>query len=273
MSHRKAVVLTCIVALMWSLAGLNIKMISLTPYAISCGRSLIAAVVLFPWILKRGTLKLDRYAFGGAVCYLIFNYCFTVSTKLTTSAFAIMMQYTAPIYVAVFSRIFLKEKITKTDMACMASVFGGMLLFFSDGTGGGNPLGNAVAVVNGISFAGISMFLQMQKEGNPENSFFFGNVLAAIAGFPFLIQSGIPGASDTAFLILAGLLSAVSYTIYASASKGLSALESVLIPVIDPVMNPVWVFLFLGERPGWMSIIGAAVILTAVSIKVLKCQR
>ena len=70
------------------------------------------------------------------------------------------------------------------------------------------------------------------------------------------------------FLLLAGLLVAVSYTLYARASTGLSALETVLLPIIDPVMNPVWVFLFLKERPGVLTLVGAAVILVAVTVRV-----
>lgn len=269
MNHKKAVILTCIVALMWSLAGLNIKMISLTPLAIASGRSFIAALLMLPSVIKSRRWKMSRYVSGGALCYLIFNYSFTLSTKLTTSAFAIMMQYTAPIYVAVFSWLFLKQRISRKDIACMVFVFAGMLLFFSDGAGGGSPVGNAIAVLNGISFAGISIFLQLEKDGRPEQSFFWGNVFAAAAGLPFLLEGGAPGMGNIFFLLLAGILSALSYSLYAWASKGLTALETVLIPVIDPVMNPVWVFLFLGEKPGLMSIAGAAVILAAVTLKCL----
>ena len=95
MSHKKAIAITCFVALMWSLAGFNIKMIEWSPYAIAAGRSLVAVILLAPMVLRKGFQKIDRYVIGGAICYAAFNYCFITSTTLTSSAIAIMMQYTA----------------------------------------------------------------------------------------------------------------------------------------------------------------------------------
>ncbi|MEG1932811.1 MAG: EamA/RhaT family transporter, partial [Pygmaiobacter sp.] len=82
MNHKKAMLLTCFVALIWSLAGLNIKMITWTPYAIAGGRSLVAALLLTPLVLKSGKICFNRYVMGGALCYAAFNYCFIISTKL-----------------------------------------------------------------------------------------------------------------------------------------------------------------------------------------------
>ena len=116
MNHKKAILLTVCVAVLWSLAGLNIKMISWPPYAIAGGRSVIASILLYPLLKRGGNIKIDKYVIGGALCYASFNYCFNISTKLASSAIAIMMQYTAPIYVAILAWIFLKEKITKADI-------------------------------------------------------------------------------------------------------------------------------------------------------------
>lgn len=268
-------VLTCLVALMWSLAGLNIKMIHWPSCAIAGGRSLIAALLIFPMVLKSKNRAVNRYVIGGALCYVAFNYCFIISTMLATSATAIMMQYTAPIYVAVFSWLFLKERISKADIVSMIFVFGGMLLFFMDAAGGGSTLGKLIAVLNGVTFAGISIFLRLQKDGNPVMSMFLGNALSAVAGIPFMVPAGAPDFSSLLFLLLAGGLAAVSYSLYALASTGLSALETVLIPIIDPTMNPVWVFLFLGEAPGAMSVAGACVVLVSVTVRVvygIKCE-
>ena len=98
---------------------------------------------------------------------------------------------------------------------------------------------------------------------------YFGNVISAVVGLPIMWKAGLPDTTSILFLLLAGLLVAVSYTLYAKASTGLSALETVLLPIIDPVMNPVWVFLFLHERPGLLTIVGAAVILVAVTVRVV----
>ena len=269
MSHKKAIAITCFVALMWSLAGFNIKMIEWSPYAIAAGRSLVAVILLAPMVLRKGFQKIDRYVIGGAICYAAFNYCFITSTTLTSSAIAIMMQYTAPIYVALLSWLFLQERVGWADIISVGFVFLGMIFFFLDSNSGGSLKGNIVSIFNGITFAGISIFLRLQKDGNPALSMYLGNVISAVAGLPIMWNAGMPDTISLLFLLLAGLLVAVSYTLYAKASTGLSALETVLIPIIDPVMNPVWVFLFLDERPGALTIVGAAVILVSVTIRVV----
>ena len=269
MSHKKAIATTCFVALMWSLAGFNIKMIEWSPYAIAAGRSLVAVILLAPMVLRKGFQKIDRYVIGGAICYAAFNYCFITSTTLTSSAIAIMMQYTAPIYVALLSWLFLRERVGWADIISVGFVFLGMIFFFLDSNSGGSLKGNIVSIFNGITFAGISIFLRLQKDGNPALSMYLGNVISAVAGLPIMWNAGMPDTISLLFLLLAGLLVAVSYTLYAKASTGLSALETVLIPIIDPVMNPVWVFLFLDERPGALTIVGAAVILVSVTIRVV----
>ena len=269
MSHKKAIAITCFVALMWSLAGFNIKMIEWSPYAIAAGRSLVAVILLAPMVLRKGFQKIDRYVIGGAICYAAFNYCFITSTTLTSSAIAIMMQYTAPIYVALLSWLFLRERVGWADIISVGFVFLGMIFFFLDSNSGGSLKGNIVSIFNGITFAGISIFLRLQKDGNPALSMYLGNVISAVAGLPIMWNAGMPDTISLLFLLLAGLLVAVSYTLYAKASTGLSALETVLIPSIDPVMNPVWVFLFLDERPGALTIVGAAVILVSVTIRVV----
>ena len=269
MSHKKAIAITCFVALMWSLAGFNIKMIECSPYAIAAGRSLVAVILLAPMVLRKGFQKIDRYVIGGAICYAAFNYCFITSTTLTSSAIAIMMQYTAPIYVALLSWLFLRERVGWADIISVGFVFLGMIFFFLDSNSGGSLKGNIVSIFNGITFAGISIFLRLQKDGNPALSMYLGNVISAVAGLPIMWNAGMPDTISLLFLLLAGLLVAVSYTLYAKASTGLSALETVLIPIIDPVMNPVWVFLFLDERPGALTIVGAAVILVSVTIRVV----
>ena len=269
MSHKKAIAITCFVALMWSLAGFNIKMIEWSPYAIAAGRSLVAVILLAPMVLRKGFQKIDRYVIGGAICYAAFNYCFITSTTLTSSAIAIMMQYTAPIYVALLSWLFLRERVGWADIISVGFVFLGMIFFLLDSNSGGSLKGNIVSIFNGITFAGISIFLRLQKDGNPALSMYLGNVISAVPGLPIMWNAGMPDTISLLFLLLAGLLVAVSYTLYAKASTGLSALETVLIPIIDPVMNPVWVFLFLDERPGALTIVGAAVILVSVTIRVV----
>ena len=268
-SHGKAILITCCVALLWSLAGFNIKMIDWSSYAIAGGRSIVAVCILTPLVWGSANRKIDIYVLGGAVCYAAFNYCFIASTKLTTSATAITMQYTAPVYVALLSWIFLRERITKSDIINIIFVLIGMLLVFTDSTRSGNMIGNIIAVFNGITFAGVAIFLRKQKEGNPVMSMYLGNAFSGIIGVPFIIKSGIPDLPSILFLLLAGTLMGLTYMMYAKASMSLSAFETVLLPILDPVMNPVWVYLILHEIPGMMTILGNVVILISVTAHIM----
>ena len=144
-----------------------------------------------------------------------------------------------------------------------------MVLFFMDQAGGGSIAGNVVAVFNGVTFTGISIFLRLQKNKNPVMSMYLGNIIAGVVGIPFMIGAGRLDRSDFFFLLLLGSMVALSYMIYARASTGLSALETVIIPIIDPIMNPVWVFLTLGKKPGRLNLLGAAVVLSAVTFRVI----
>ncbi len=270
MDRKKAIMIVCFVALLWSMAGLNIKMIVWDSFAIAGARCLVAGILLHLYLMKKELkIKIDKYVIGGAISFIAFNYCFILSTKLTTSATAIMMQYTAPIYVAILSYVLFKEKITKVDIICMSAVFGGMVLFFVGQPTGSNLMGNLIAICNGITFAAMVIFLRLQKNGTPEMSIYLGNLGAGIIGLPFIISKGLPDAQSILFVIIAGILSVVTYTLYAKASSYLTSIETVLIPVIDPILNPVWVFIFLGENPGINAVIGSIIVLAAVTFKVL----
>ncbi len=270
MNSKKAIIITCFVAILWSLSGINIKMINWDSISIAGGRSAVAAIFFQFYIKRKGLkIKIDRYTLGGAVCFIAFNYCFILSSKLAGPTTAIMMQYTAPIYVAILSYIFFKENIRKSDLICIIVVILGMVLFFSDQESNVNFFGNLIAIFNGITFAGMAIFFRLQRNNSPEISVYLGNVGASIIGIPFMFSSSSPDLSSVLFIILAGLLSAITYALYAKVSIYLSALETVLIPIIDPILNPVWVFFFLGEKPGNIAILGSIIVLISVTSKVL----
>lgn len=268
-NHKNAVLLTCFVALLWSTFGLIVKLIDWPSPAIAGGRSMIAVFIMAPFILKCQNRKITPYVISGALCYAAFNYCFSMSTKLATAAIAIAMQYTAPVYVSILAWIFLKEKISKSDIVCIFGVLCGMFLFMMDGTSAKSTFGKLLAVLNGIFFAGMSFSLQLQRQGNPVMSMFIGNIISGFIGIPALINAGLPDVRSLGFVVLAGVLCAATYALYAIASTGLTALETVLLPIIEPVMNPIWVFLIVGEAPGLLSVIGMAIVLLSVTARVI----
>jgi drug/metabolite transporter (DMT)-like permease len=161
----------------------------------------------------------------------------------------------------------LKEKVTKYDWLTVAVVMGGMGLFFIDNLNAEGMLGIICAVLSGISYAFFTVFMRMQKEGSPLESALLGNILTSIIGLPFLFQS-TPNATGWIYLLILGIFQlGIPYIFYSAAIKKVTALEAVLIAIIEPILNPVWVFLILGEVPGLSALAGGAIVLVAVTLK------
>ncbi len=271
-AKQYSLVLMLMTAFLWSLAGVFIKIIDWDPLAIVCTRSLVATIVMYLFIRKQ-KFQWSWAMLGAALSYACFTYCIILSTKLTTSANAVILQYTAPIYVAFLSGILLKEHIRKADWLCLAAVIAGMWLFFMDQISGGSVLGNLIGIGNGVSFAFLSIFLRFQKNGHPEQSVFIGGLIAFLIGIPFTINHGIPAPKDILVIIIAGVVVSIGYRLFTEASKHLSALQSVMLPIIDPLLNPLWVFLAVGEKPSLISLFGGIIILCAITIRSLMLMR
>ncbi len=267
-TKQKAVLLMLCTAFLWSLAGVFIKIIEWSPLAIVCTRSLVATITMYFFVRKQ-KFEWSWPMLAAALSYATFTYCIILSTKLTTSANAVMMQYTAPIYVAFLSWFLLKEKIRRSDWLCLIAVIGGMALFFMDQMGSSNLIGNIIAIGNGLSFAFLSIFLRFQKNGHPEQSIFLGTLLAFLIGIPFTIGQSIPSPKSIVVIIIAGIVVSLGYRMFTEASKNLSALQSVMLPVLDPILNPVWVFLIVGERPSITALLGGVIVLVAITLRSL----
>jgi drug/metabolite transporter (DMT)-like permease len=192
---------------------------------------------------------------------------FVVANKLTTAANAILLQYTAPVYVALFGAWFLGERPRRADWLTLAVVLGGMVLFFLEDLTAENLWGNVAALGSGMGFAWMALFLRKQKEGSTSESVILGNLLAALIGLPFIV-SAPPHPGDVLELLLLGVVQVgLPYALFARAIRGVTALESMLIPTVEPVLNPLWVLLLIGEVPGPLPLIGGAVILGAVTLR------
>lgn len=243
-----------------------IKSVNAHPLAIAGVRSAIASVV-FLLVLGKPKINGSAAQIGAAVSYAGTVIFFVIATKATTAANAIFLQYTAPIYVALLSSWLLKEKPRILDWVTVFVVIGGMTLFFLDNLSTSGVMGNIIAVASGFCFALQVIFLRMQKDGSPWESVFLGNILTAIIGLPFL-SIVWPSATGWVDLLILGVVQlGIPYILYAKAIKHTTALEAILIPVIEPILNPLWVFLLLGERPGPWSIVGGFIVLAAITIR------
>lgn len=253
-------------ALLWSLAGLFIKLIDWNPLAIAGARSAIAGLFLLVWIRKpRITFSFPQIgaALSSAATMLLFVY----ANKATTSANAILLQYGAPIYTAILGIFLLKEKPRLEHIAAFLAVAAGMVLFFVGDLGGGSLLGDLAGVGSGITFAMYYVFLRMQKDGSPLESNLLAHgftALIALTWACFLPAPKITPASVVVILVLGVLQVGLAAVFLSYGIKRVPAIQGILVAAIEPIANPVWVFLATGETPGANAVAGGAIIITAV---------
>ena len=262
----KAIGFLIMTAILWSSGGLLLKMISWNPMAIAGMRSAIAAIVLLAF-LRRPHMTWSSAQIGGAIAYTITVILFVSANKLTTAANAILLQYTSPIYVALFGAWFLRERATRLDWVIILVVMGGMVLFFLDDLTTGGFRGKVGAISSGVTFACFVLFMRKQKNDSPVESVLLGNILTALVGFPFMFEA-MPNASSWIGLVLLGVFQlGLSHALYAAAIKHVAALEAILIAVVEPILNPIWVLLVMGEAPGPWALLGGFVVLVSVTIR------
>lgn len=259
-------VLLLLAALCWSLGGVLIKSIEWHPMAIAGGRSAIAIPLMLACI-GWPKFSFSRAQIGGAIGYALTVVLFVFATRMTTAANAIFLQYTAPIYVALIGRWYLGERALRIDWLVIVVALGGVVLFFFDHLTVSGFRGNIVALASGMAFASVALCLRKEKAGSPVTSIILGNVLVALAGLPFILQSTLGPGGGWRLLLLGTLQLGLPYVLYAIAIKHVTALEATLIPLLEPVLNPLWVMLTIGERPGPWAIVGAVLVLGAVLLR------
>lgn len=234
--------------------------------ALTGWRCFFCLVLFVLFYRKEKLLTFSKAQWAGAIAYFLMAYFYIAATQLTTAANAILLQYTAPVYVALLSIWLLKEKVKKKDWFVIAAVFLGMVLFFVDKAGIGNMLGNVLGVLSGISFATFIVCTRMQKNAHPAGSIFLGNVIALVVCLPSMIVT--PLTEDAIFggMYLGLIYGGLSYIIYSACIRYVSALSAILIATIEPVLSPVWVFLLVGETPSSYAILGGGIVVVSILI-------
>lgn len=261
--HGRGLLALALASVLWSTGGLLIKSLPLSAMTIAGGRSAIAALVILAWI-RRPQPTWSAAQWGSIVSYVLTVVLFVSATKLTTAANAILLQYTAPVWVALLSAVVTREKLTRIDVAAVVAVVVGMGIFFMERVEAGSMLGNVVAVASGIAFAGVALCMRAQRGVSTSESVLFGNILTAVVCLPFV--EAFPATTDTIVrLVLLGVVQlGISYLLYAWAMAHVTALEAVLVTMLEPLLNPLWVVIALGEVPSLTASIGGAIVLGAV---------
>ncbi len=222
-------------ALIWSSGGLAVKITACPAVALTGWRCLFCLLLFLFYYRREKLLTFSKAQWAGAIAYFLMAYFYTAATQMTTAANAILLQYTAPVYVAILSIWLLKEKVSKKDWIVIAIVLAGMVLFFVDRAGIGSMLGNALAVLSGISFATFIVCTRMQKEGHPAGSIFLGNIIALVVCSPSMVTAPITTDAVLGGMYLGLIYGGLSYIIYSACIRHVSALSAILIATVEPV--------------------------------------
>ncbi len=266
-SRGAAIVCVAIAAALWSTAGLLIKWVDWNPIAIAGIRSGITSIVLLLfWIMatKKLPRKPDKYIILASINYVILVFLFISANKLTTSANAILLQFTAPAWALILGSLFFKVKFKVKDVVTVIVVFAGMILFFVGDIKSGSSLGNILAVLSGISMALMIITLKHVTNHKPLEIIIWGNILTFIVAIPFYSTITFTGTNLLGITLLGVFQLGISYIFYTKGIEHITVLEGILIPVIEPLLNPVWVFFGTGEKPTQFALIGGAIVLAAV---------
>jgi drug/metabolite transporter (DMT)-like permease len=251
---------------LFSTGGVLVKMITAHPMAIAGLRSLLAIPILFV-VLKKPRFTFSLTQMGAALAYAGVVMGFVVATKLTTAANAVILQYTSPIFVALLAWWVLGEKVTWVDWLTVVLVMGGVILFFLDKVSLGGLTGNILAVGSGAGFAVMLVLLRKQKEGSLVESMILGNVITAVIGIPLMFR-GAPHGFDWLWIVVLGVFQlGLPFALYSWTIRILTSLETVIIKGIEPILNPIWVYLFIGEKPGSWALAGALIVFTTVTAR------
>jgi drug/metabolite transporter (DMT)-like permease len=251
-----------------------IKLIDWPPGAIWSARCAIAAAALYA--IRRPSLAgLQPVEWGAAAAFAATTGLFVAANKLTTAANAILIQYSAPVWVALLGHWFLGERATRTDWLTIAVVLVGIALFFFDQLALDHAAGNLVALGAGVSFAAGALTMRKvalaQTPSGPIDTLrpiVLGNVLGAALGAPFLFSASAPDATGWGALLALGVVQqALALLCYAAAIRHARALEVILVPIVEPILAPVWVALAFGEWPGPFALVGGAIVVGAVTAR------
>jgi len=273
-TRSSAALALVVTSLLWSMGGVFIKSVEWNPLAIAGARSGIAALFML-LVLGRPRARLSWPLAGAALSTAVTMLLFVSATRLTTAANAVMLQYLAPIWVAVLAPRFLGEPTRPRDWLALLVAVAGMTLFFWDDMTPQGKLGIGLALCSSVTFAGIPLCLRrLGDSGGQSESVLLGNALLAVVCLPFYFQGPWPDAKGVGALLALGVVqTGLAYYIFTRAIRHVRALPAILIPVIEPVLNPLWVFLFIGEEPSFHAMLGGALVLGAATMQGLMAAR
>lgn len=267
--ENRAIVEMLICAGLWSVAGIFIKLIPWSGFAVSGMRSLIAGATIAAYMaIKRIRFILNRKTLLAGVFAACVYTCFVVSNKLTTAANAIVLQFTSPVFIVVFSAILYRTKVKKKDMAVVLCTLIGIAMSFLDQLRPGYIAGNFVAIAAGMFMAGMFMAVGELEGEQRFSGILIGQFLTFLIGLPAILTTKpeFTPAATASILILGVFQLGISYILYVKSTRYCPPLACCLLGAVEPLLNPVWVMIFDGETPGAFSLVGGLIVIVSVTL-------
>ena len=256
-------------ALLWSIGGIFIKLVPWNPLAIAGLRGVIGGLVMYIYLRIRGIKSVfNKETVKIAIALAGVCSTFVAANKLTTAANAIVIQYCAPVYVLLYIAFVQKKKLRPLDIAVVPITILGVSLCFIGQMGKGHLVGDIIAVISGVFFAAMFIFSEGVTDQTRASGIMQGQFLTAIIGLPVLFATR-PAFTPQAIggiLILGIFQIGIAYVLYSIAIKRAPLLTCSLLAVLEPLLNPVWVFLFAGENPGKWSLIGGVIVVFIITL-------
>ena len=254
-------------AVLYSIGGLCIKVIPWSGIAINGARTAIALAVIGLYLaVTRHKPRWNRWVMIGALSVCGTNILFSIANKTTTAANAIVLQFTAPVFVILFSTFLFRKRLERLDMIACVLVLGGVALFFVDSLSAGDLFGNVAALLSGVSYAGVFMMNDM-PDSDAISSVFWGDIISAAVGFPFvLMEQRLPLESAASLVVLGVFQVGVAYILLSEGLKTTPPVTASLVSGIEPVLNPILVAVFYQEYIGPFALAGAVIVITSVVV-------
>ncbi len=267
--HRIGMLQMILAASLWSIAGIFIKHIPWNPIVITGGRGVFAGLVTLVYLrAARVRFRLTWSSFLAGFFQAGMGLCFVVATKLTTSANAIVLQYVSPLFLMGFSVLFFKEKFHLRDLLVAIAALLGVTLSVLGEMSPTGMVGNLIALAAGIFAAG--RYLTAAKCSGEErlSGLLIGHILTVIAGAIAMCFAETPMTFKAiSFVAILGVFQlGLPFIICAAAQKRCTPLECNLLAIVEPLLNPVWVFLFDGEAPSLMALVGSVIVIGSVAL-------
>ena len=256
-------------ATLWSMGGIFIKLIPWHGIVIAGLRSLVAGITIYvcmcimdvKYVVNKKTLLAGLFS---ALTYI----CFVCANKLTTAANAIVLQFTSPVFIILYSAMLFKKPVRRQDLTVVCFTLVGIALFFLDQLAPGYILGNIMSIVAGMFMAGMFVSVGVLEEEQRFSGVLNGQIITFLACIPFIFTTRPEMTSVTvsSLLILGVFQLGIAYVFYVKSSRYCPPLACCLLGALEPLLSPIWVLIFVGEKPGVFALIGGIIVVVSITV-------